>query len=74
MKFKMNVKIKENPKRDFWIMNCDAKYFTGLKHDGPVWSDNVSDAKVFNEPEKIVSLRRWKPQEKPEIVYIDGGK
>jgi hypothetical protein len=71
-KYKLKVNIVSEPKRDFWIMNKDAMYFAGLKSDGPIWTDKVSDARVFNEPDKIVSLRRWKPQDNPEIVYIDG--
>ena len=57
--------------REFYIMNRDAMFFRGLLCNDIVWTDNPKDAKTFNEPSKISMLKRWKPEEKMEIVFKD---
>ncbi len=70
-KYRLNINMKED-QRDFYIMNRQAKYFKGLRSGEIIWSDDINEAKVFNEPDKVVAIRRWKTQENIEIVYTDG--
>ena len=51
-------------------MNKDAKFFAGLKGGNPIWTDVVKEAKIFEDPQKIVALSRWKTEDAPQIEYI----
>ena len=50
-------------------MNRDAMYFQGLLCGDILWTNDQDEAKTFKEPSKIKAIRRWKPQEKIQIVY-----
>lgn len=52
-------------------MNRDAQFFAGLKSGDVVWTDNIKEAKTFDDPDKIVALQRWKTADVPQIVYIE---
>ena len=65
------VKIKKSKEKDFWIMNRDAKFFVGLLAGDVIWTDNEKEAKVFNDPNNINALKRWKSIDEPQIIYID---
>lgn len=56
-------------KNDFFIMNKDAMYFSGMSRGDVKWSNDQSEAKIFHTPSKIEALKRWKPYDKVEIVY-----
>ncbi len=71
-KYRLDIK-KEKPK-SFWIMNRDAQFFAGLKSGDVVWTDNIKEAKTFDDPDKIVALQRWKTADVPQIVFIEEDK
>lgn len=58
-------------KRSFYIMNRDAKYFKGLLRGDVEWTNDQNDAKKFDEVSKTKVLKRWKPEENIEIVFIE---
>jgi len=70
-KYRLNIKLKEKPKQNFWIMNRDAQFFAGLKAGGVKWTDDVKEARTFDDPEKITVLKRWRVEDDPQIVYIE---
>lgn len=65
------VARKVAKKPSFVIMNRDAMYYQGMKRGDVVWTHTYDKAKTFNEPSKIKMLKRWKPEEKMQIVYCD---
>jgi hypothetical protein len=71
-KYRLNIN-KEKPK-EFWIMNSDAQFFAGLKAGDVVWTDNIKEARTFDNPDKIVALQRWKTGDVPQIVFIEEDK
>lgn len=71
-KYRLNIN-KEKPK-EFWIMNSDAQFFAGLKAGDVVWTDNIKEARTFDNPDKIVALQRWKTADVPQIVFIEEDK
>jgi hypothetical protein len=60
--------MKDN-RKEFYLMNRDAMYFQGLLCGDILWTNDQDEAKTFKEPSKIKAIRRWKPQEKIQIVY-----
>lgn len=52
-------------------MNRDAQFFAGLKAGGVNWTDDVKEARTFDDPEKITALKRWRIEDDPQIVYIE---
>lgn len=61
--------IKKETK-EFVIMNRDAHYYSGLRAGDVVWTDDIKQAKKFTDENNVVALKRWKPQEEIEIVYV----
>lgn len=62
---------KELEKRpEFVIMNRDSKFFYGLYSGDILWTNKIEEAKTFKEPMKITVMKRWKPEEEMEIVYL----
>ncbi|CAG7581795.1 MAG: hypothetical protein SLAVMIC_01035 [uncultured marine phage] len=60
-----------NKPRPFCVMNRDARYYKGMKSCDIMWTDDQKQAKVFDDPNQIKHLTRWKPEEKMEIIYKD---
>ena len=48
---KLNFDLEE--KRSFFIMNNKAQYFRGLMGGDALWTNNINEAKTFNEPSKV---------------------
>ncbi len=70
-KYKLDIKLKDKPNRDFYIINKDSKFYCGLFGGDILWSDDASEAKIFDTPSKINALKRWKAKEKLEMVFTD---
>lgn len=59
-----------NSKPDFVIMNRDSEFFCGLYGNDILWTNKIEEAKTFKEKSKISLLKRWKPEQKMEIMYL----
>jgi hypothetical protein len=55
--------------KKFFIMNHKAQYFRGLMGGDATWTHNEKEAKPFYDPSKVTVLKRWKPNERIEIIY-----
>jgi len=59
-----------NTDREFYICNRDALFYSGLYAGDILWSNDIKDARTFTEDSKVTSLKRWKPEEDIQIIYI----